>query len=113
MRGEVMIEQRKYADGTVISQAFPWGTYRARGTRVMCSDGKVRAVSRISETADTFFSVPAAVRVNGRTVSGYVTMETRSGSSVATENDPLVVKFRRYSYGKNADALPEGAWRTE
>lgn len=99
-------ETRTYADGTSLVQSFPWGLFR--GGRAMCSDGKVRALHRIAETADTFYSVPAAVKVRGRTVSGFVTIETRDGFSTPTDDDPAVVKFRAYAYGANADALPEG-----
>jgi hypothetical protein len=106
-------ETRNYGRGTSITVRSPWGLYVS--AKALCSDGKVRTVSRISITADTFFSVPAAVTVykNGarRTVSGYITFETLTGMSTETEGDPMVVKFHRYSYGKNADALPMGAYR--
>jgi hypothetical protein len=104
-------ETRTYAQGTALTVRYPWGMFL--GGRAMCADGTVRALARIAETADTFFSVPAAVKVNGRTVSGYVTVECASGSSVATDTDPAVVKFVAVTYGKNADALPAGAWRGE
>lgn len=99
---------RDYADGTSITSASPFGTYVT--ARVMCADGRVRTVKRIADTADTFFSVPCAVTVFGRTVTGYLTVEACSGSSVATANDPAVAKFVAYEYGRNADALPAGAW---
>jgi hypothetical protein len=104
-----MIDTRNYAHGTSLTQSYPWGTYV--GGRVLCSDGKVRALKRIAPTADTFFSVPAAVTVNGRTVAGYVTVECASGSSVETDDDPAVAKFVATAYHKNHDALPPGAWR--
>jgi hypothetical protein len=105
------IDTRDYADCTSVTQSYPIGTYRA--ARVMCSDGRVRAVKRIAATADTFFSVPCAVTVTGRTVSGYLTVEARSGSSVTTDDDPAVVKFIAYDYGRNADRLPTGPWRSD
>lgn len=95
---------RRYAAGTELTQSMPWGLY-VRG-RVLCADGRVRALARIAPTADTFFSVPAAVKVKGKTVSGYVTVEAMSGSSVDTLQDPAVARFMAYSYGKNADLLP-------
>jgi hypothetical protein len=101
---------RNYADGTSVTSRMPFATYVT--ARVMCSDGKVRTVRRIAETADTFFSVPCAVKVSGRTVSGYLTVETRSGSSIETNDDPAVAKFIAYAYGRNADALPAGAFRS-
>jgi hypothetical protein len=104
-----MIERRNYGAGTSLVQSFPWGLFH--GGRVMCSDGAVRSLKRIAETADTFFSIPAAVTVKGRTVAGYVTFETADGSSVATPDDPMVAKFIAYTYGKNGALLPHGAWR--
>lgn len=99
-----------YADGTSLTQSYPFGSYVA--ALAMCADGRVRAVKRIAATADTFFSVPCAVAVAGRTVSGYLTIETRSGASTASDSDPAVVKFAAYDYGRNADALPAGLWRS-
>lgn len=102
-------QRRHYGLGTWVEQTFPWGLFvRAR---VICSDGTVRTTKRMSQTADTFFSVPAAVRVNGKTVSGYVTFETAEGLTTEYENDPTCAKFVAVQYGKNASELPEGAWR--
>jgi hypothetical protein len=65
---------------------------------VLCTDGKIRKVKRISSTADTFFSVPASVEVRvhrkRHTVAGYVTMDDDG------------VRFIAYSYGKNGHLLP-------
>jgi hypothetical protein len=77
----------------------------------MCSDGRVRTLKRIAPTADTFFSIPASVTVDNRTVAGSVTVETVAGSSVATDDDPAVAKFVAYTYRRNGDALPAGLWR--
>src|SRR3990172_7289488 len=75
--------------------------------RALCSDGKVRAVRFTGDgIADTFFSIPASVKVSGRAVSGFVTVETVTGFSTPTDNDPAVVRFVAYRYGKNADLLP-------
>jgi hypothetical protein len=60
---------------TFVKQTQPWGLFQRTGHRVMCSDGKIRAC-KMSSTADTFFSVPASIEVNGKTVTGYVTTET-------------------------------------
>lgn len=99
-----------YAKGTsLILENGPFASRFVKG-RAICSDGIVRAVRFGAGIADTFFSIPARVTVNGRTVSGYVTVETAEGFSTATENDPAVVKFIAYQYGKNANALPEGSW---
>ena len=52
----------------------PWGLFARNGHRVLCSDGKIRACA-MAQTADTFFSVPASIRIKGKTVTGYVTTE--------------------------------------
>ena len=98
------IDTRKYALGTELTVSYPWGIINIAG-KALCSDGKVRTLKRIAETADTFFSIPASVRVAGKTVAGYVTFSTVSGSSVETEDDPAVVKFVAYTYGKNGGML--------
>lgn len=102
-------DTRQHARGTSLTVDYPFGWYVTG--RAMCSDGRVRALKRIAVTADTFFSVPAAVTVKGRTVSGYVTVETETGMTVDTEEDPSIVKFIAVKYGRNHDALPDGAWR--
>jgi hypothetical protein len=103
------MEKRDYADGTFLIVSYPWGVYH--GGRALCSDGQARQLKRIAETADTFFSVPASVRVKGKTVAGYVTVETRKGNSTATDADPAVVKFIAYTYRKNGALLPQGKAR--
>lgn len=92
-------ERVNYAAGTYLEVTRPWGICVAGAA--LCADGKVRRLARISDTADTFFSVPAAVKVRGRTVSGYVTVDTAN-------DDTATVYFLRYDYGRNADALPAG-----
>ena len=101
--------RRKYGRGTSLVVGSPWGTFH--GGRALCSDGKVRALSRIALTADTFFSVPAAVKVRGKTVSGYVTCETLEGLSTEGPDDPSVVKFVAVQTSKNHALLPGGAYR--
>lgn len=84
-----------YANGTCLITSGMWDVYTAG--RAWCSDGVVRTLKRIAITPDTFFSIPAAVSVGGRTVSGYV--------SVDTANDPeCTVVFT--ATGKNRDMLP-------
>jgi hypothetical protein len=100
----------QYAMGTRLDTRQPWGFYH--GGRALCSDGAVRRLHRIAITADTFFSVPAAVKVRGKTVSGFVTVETVQGFSTADAADPAVVKFVAVSYGRNHGLLPDGAHRT-
>lgn len=93
----------QYALGTSLNTRMPWGTFV--GGRALCPDGKVRRLARIALTADTFFSVPASVQVRGKTVAGYVTVETIGGFSTATQDDPAVVRFVPYRNRKNANAF--------
>lgn len=41
--------------------------------RVVCPDGKVRNTCWLAQAPDTFFSHPAAIRVRGKYVRGFVT----------------------------------------
>lgn len=83
-------------NGTWAQTWQPWGKYIK--ARVMCPDGKVRNTNWISETADTFFSVPCSVpvRLNGKrtSVSGYMTVN----DSVEGGTE---YQFVPYTYGKN------------
>lgn len=125
--------RREYAQGTFLEMApGPFACGYVKG-RALCSDGKVRAVRFVhGGVPDTFFSIPASVkvreprgdyyslpesvqarrasgnlRVQSRWVSGYVTTETLQGFTTHdTEDDPVVVKFIAYKYGKNHDLLP-------
>lgn len=99
---------RHYAEGTSVTQSMPLGRFRS--ARVMCSDGKVRATTRLAATGNTFHSVPCAVKVRGRTVSGRLIFECRSGMSIERADDPWVVKFVANPAGRNAGQLPPGAW---
>lgn len=93
----------EYAMGTSIEYRMPWGVIVK--ARALCPDGIVRNCKRVAETADTVFSIPASVSVKGRTVAGYITVETLEGYSTATDADPAVVKFVPYTYRKNHDAF--------
>lgn len=103
--------RREYALETFLTLAGPWQVWSTPG-RVLCSDGIVRAVKRVAMTSDTWFSLPASVTVRGKTVSGYISVETLQGFETVTPDDPAVMKFIAYQYGKNADALPRGAYST-
>ena len=99
------MSRRNYADGTYLDVSYPWGGYL--GGSAICPDGRSRRLKRIATTADTYFSVPASISYQGRTVSGYVTIETRDGFSVSTDDDPEVVKFRPNLYGRNGRVFEE------
>lgn len=83
---------------TFTKQSFPWGLFHRNGHRLLCSDGKIRS-AELAQTADTFFSVPAKVRVNRKWVSGYYTGEEN-------EAGERVCAFRHHT--AHADKLP--AW---
>lgn len=90
-----------YANGTYLRTSIMWDVYS--GGAAMCSDGIVRTLKRIAITADTYFSIPAAVSVRGKTVSGFV--------SVDTANDPeCTVVFT--ATGKHRDYIGEPKSRT-
>lgn len=74
---------------------IPW-----KATKCLCSDG-VRRTAWVSGQADTWFSIPARVKVKGKTVSGYVT-----GRDFDHPND---LEFHQYLYCKNHNLLPK--WR--
>jgi hypothetical protein len=63
----------------VMSEELAYNTYAGghsrsnRRGRVMFADGKIRTVTL--GVADTFFSIPAHARVNGKYVSGFVTSD--------------------------------------
>ena len=40
--------------------------------RVLCPDGKYRRTAYLAESADTFFSRRAAIRIGGKYVAGFV-----------------------------------------
>lgn len=100
-----MDTKQEYAQGTYTVQSYPWGYYR--GGAALCPDGKVRKLKRISTTADTFFSVPASVTVKGKTVSGYIGFTSVNGYDTTTADDPAIVRFYPYQYGKNGHLLSQ------
>ena len=89
-----------------------FGEQRGGQYRAVCSDGRVRTATATGE-ADTWFSIPARVNVNGRTVTGYISAVDWYDLRVA-ENDvpPARYEFRQYTYRKNADALPDWTVRS-
>ena len=56
------------------ARTHEWGCWQQpwKVTKALCADG-VRRTAWITAPADTFFSIPARVKVKGRTVSGYIT----------------------------------------
>lgn len=83
---------RSFENGTHLTTSGMWDLYTSGAA--LCTDGRVRKLKRIAKTADTFFSVPAAVSVKGKTVTGYVTMNENS------------VEFSAYINETNEHLLP-------
>ncbi len=89
-------ERRNFDQDTYVVQTVPWGLYVA--ARMLCQDGKIRAAHHVAETADTFFSVPASVKVTYQgqryTVAGYLTYSEDHDNTGQT-----VIEFR-HTYGR-------------
>jgi hypothetical protein len=97
---------REYHDSKLVLSDGPFGGDLRRAVGALCPDGKRRtALPSADGVADTFFSIPAFVYAGGKRVYGYVTVETMSGSSVATDDDPATVKFVPYTYRKHANLV--------
>lgn len=62
---------------THVSRSYPWGLHPRNGHRLLCSDGVIRS-AEMAETADTYFSVPASIRINGKRITGYTSCERDS-----------------------------------
>lgn len=82
---------------TNLARSYPWGLHHRKGTRLLCSDGKIRAAAYIAQTADTFFSIPAAVRIRGVYVTGYATTDE------ATHPDDAGRTRRAYTFRAHTD----------
>lgn len=53
--------------------AFACGFMR-NGHRLLCADGVIRA-AELAEQPDTYFSIPAKIRIKGKVITGYATTE--------------------------------------
>lgn len=76
---------------TISWRQTPW-----KVTKALCSDG-VRRTAWITGPPDTFFSIPAFVKVKGMSVSGFVTGREKDGKQDYA--------FNAYEYGKNGRLL--------
>ncbi len=72
--------------------------------KVLCDDGIVRT-ARVTATADTWFSLPARVNVNGKTVSGFISSRFMFG--LIHKDLPNVWSFSAYRYRKNHAEIKE------
>ena len=71
---------RKFKGKTWVNVTMPWGLHPRTGHRLLCADGVIRA-AELAPTADTFFSVPASIRIKGKSISGYATVEENSSGN--------------------------------
>jgi hypothetical protein len=94
---------------TGLTTSQPWGLFHRTGSRVLCSDGKIRALAYLAQTADTFFSVPAAVRIAGKYVTGYVATEEACPASQDYKVRRVATTFRQHT-GQAEGILP--AWQS-
>lgn len=87
-----------YPDGSKLYRTHGPFASIAKVENCLCPDGKRRTVHTTGE-ADTFFSIPASVKVKGKTVTGYITTYSADGlTSSACEG----WEFRANKYGKNS-----------
>jgi hypothetical protein len=92
----------EYHESKLYRQDGPFAGELIKAEGALCPDGKRRnAHPSFDGVADTFFSIPAFVYVRRTRVYGYVTVETLSGFTTSTDDDPATVKFVPYTYRKN------------
>lgn len=90
----------KYEHGPGTHFCFdPDNRYASKG-KALCSDGKVRSFA-VTGYADSFFSIPARVKIKNKTVTGFVYI----GTDVYGTADEKTMYFT--ATGKNAGMLPE------
>lgn len=90
-----------------------WGASTGARYRVLCSDGRVRIATATAEP-DTTATVPARVKVMGRTVSGHVyhrgNIDYLAAGWPDYDDTTPQYRFTAYTYRRNGDALP--SWPT-
>jgi hypothetical protein len=96
--------KRKNPPTGELEQRYPWGLYA--GGSAICPDGKVRRLKWISETPDTFFSIPASITVKNVSVSGYVT-------TAESPNGNRLILFRPYDRPNADKVFPKKPFITE
>ncbi len=68
---------------TKINYTYPWGLIRRNGNRLLCADGVIRA-AELAQAPDTFFSIPAHIRIKGKRIEGYASSDESKGERVWT-----------------------------
>ena len=73
-------------------------------SQALCEDGKIRTAT-ITGHADTWFSIPAVVKANGKSVTGYLTKSDSLGWCQESE-EGVGMNFIAYKYRKNHAEIP-------
>ena len=68
---------------TRINYTYPWGLIQRNGNRLLCADGNIRA-AELAQCPDTFFSIPAHIRIKGKRIEGYASTDESQGERVYT-----------------------------
>lgn len=92
---------------TNMAQTFPWGLFVRKGTRLLCADGKIRSVAYLAHTADTAFSVPCAIRIKGKYITGYATGQEQVWITGEKETDFKSAHVFRHHTGQTYNPLPD------
>jgi hypothetical protein len=90
-------ETREIFQQETLYTHFPFAELR-KVKQIVCPDGSRRMFTATS-SADTFFSIPGYVQVNGTSVRGYAT--TDSIWDDETNREWVVWLFKPYTYCKN------------
>jgi hypothetical protein len=69
--------QRHAAGETFLAFYGPW--HLPCRARLRCPDGKLRMTQRVASEPDTFWTIPCAVKVRGKMVTGYLSTNTDTG----------------------------------
>lgn len=102
----------QYLDSSLEVEDGPFAGNLIRARGALCPDGVRRTAYPTTDgLADTFFSIPARVRITRDgsrfTVGGYITIATEDGFTVESMRDRHTVLFRPYLYGANGHLLAD------
>lgn len=78
-------------NGTGFKKLNVFGGTLFNGAKALCADGKIRSVWTAKQ-ADTYFSVPAAVRIKGKRYTGYVTQDDGNLTQGIPEGGALIFR---------------------
>lgn len=96
----------EYGGGTSITTELGMNV----GARVLCADGRVRAVRAMAREQRQSDGIAAVLPIHKKRVSGLVVLRTITGNTTGTTDRPLVAMFVASSTSKNAALLPGVPW---